>query len=75
MHTGLCNCGVVVVGGGGVMPNRQVFTLDLRACVERYRSVEHIPAMLIRGKVKEGKNPSLPGVGRRSGRYVTSVRS
>lgn len=57
------------------MPNRQVFTLDLRARVERYRSVEHIPAMLIRGKVKEGKNPSLLGVGRRSGRYVTSARS
>lgn len=57
------------------MPNRQVFTLNLRACVERYRSVEHIPAMLIRGKVKEGKNPSLLGVGMRSGRYVTVVRS
>lgn len=61
MHTGLCNW------GGGLMPNRQVFTPDLRACVERYRSVEHIPAMLIMGKVKEGRNPSLLGVGMRSG--------
>lgn len=57
------------------MPNRQVFTPDLRACVERYRSVEHIPAMLIRGKVKEGRNPSLLGVGMRSGRCVTTVRN
>lgn len=41
------------------MPNRQVFTEsrppNIRARVERYRSGEHIPEMLIRGKVKESR--------------------
>lgn len=44
-------------GGGRLMANRQVFTEsrtpNLRVSMERYRSAEHIPAQLMRGKVKE----------------------
>lgn len=49
-------------GGGGMMANRQVFTESCapnpRVSVERYGSVERIPAQLMRGKVKQWSETS-----------------
>lgn len=60
-----------------MMANRQVFscTPNLRVSMERYRSVEHIPAQQRRGKVKQSrvKNLRLLGVGMRNGWNVQLI--
>lgn len=79
MRTGLWSSREGWGGGAYLMTNRQVFTEsctpNLRVSMERYRSVQHIPVQLMRGKVKQSrvKNLRLLGVGMRNGWNVKLI--